>query len=107
VWKILGIKEKILELLVENDGLSFIGILDKYKEKYDVNLNESSGYKFLQRLRDNNMIITENHYYKPTAKGKNYQTDDLEFLKNLFEREAVEIRGSKLTKEDFERLDVI
>lgn len=107
MWKILGIKEKILELLVENDGLSFIGILDKYKEKYDVNLNESSGYKFLQRLRDNNMIITENHYYKPTVKGKNYQTDDLEFLKNLFEREVVEIRGSKLIKEDFERLDVI
>ena len=113
----MGIKEKILELIVKNDGLTYDTLNKKYKEKYNSELNKNSVYKFLQRLKNDKMIISESqtekdtkskqYIYKATAKGKNYKINDLEFLKELFEREAIEIKGNKLTKDDFERLDVI
>jgi len=113
----MGIKEKILGLIVENDGLSYENISKKYKEKYNSELNRNSIYKFLQRLKDDKMIIAESlkeketknkqYIYNATIKGKNYEINDLEFLKGLFEREAIWIIDEKLTKDDFERLDVI
>lgn len=103
----MGIKEKILKLIIESDGLSFDGILKKYKKEYNTELIESSAYKFLQRLRDDKMIITENHYYKPTAKGKDYQINDEEFLKRLLEKGAMKVYRDKVSQDDIERLKVM
>ena len=111
----MGVKEKILKLIVENDGLSYANVSKKYKEQYNTELNKKSGYKFLQRLKNDKMIISESqkgtkikHYiYKATVKGKSYQPNDLEYLKSLFEEGKVKIYGNKLSSDDTERLELI
>ena len=112
---LMGVKEKILTLIVENDGLSYANISKKYKEQYNAELNKNSGYKFLQRLKDDKMIISESqtekdtktkqYIYKATAKGKSYQPNDHEYLKDLIDKGAVKFYPEKLTSNDLERLE--
>ena len=114
---IIGVKEKILKLIVENDGLSYNNIATKYKDEYNTELNKKTGYKFLQRLKNEKMIISESqtekdtktkqYIYKATAKGKSHQPDDFEYLKSLFEEGKVRIYGNKLSSDDTERLEMI
>lgn len=112
----MGKKEQILELIKENDGLTYTTLIRKYNEKYDINpdnpdtLKEKSGYSYLKRLKKDGLIENDkgtNVLYKPTSKAFSDKPNDLEYLKSLFEKEKVEIIGSKLTKDDFERLELI
>ena len=74
----MGKKEKILELIKENDGLTYNKIISKYNEKYDPDdekhdtLKEKSGYSYLKRIKKDGLIENDkgiNVLYKPTAKA--------------------------------------
>jgi len=127
----MGKKERILELIIEFDGLTYKRIIELYNERYNPStITKETGYIFLQRLKgynkktkkfDNPILIRAESkdnvkgkcfFYKPTALALNQETfsdkiNDLEYLKSLFEKEKVEIIGSKLTKDDFKRLELI
>ena len=70
-------KEKILELIIENDGLSYKKLLEKCE-----GLKRKSGYKYLQRLKEDRLIISINDdniigksaFYKPTLKALNQES---------------------------------
>jgi len=121
----MGRKEKILNLIIEFDGLTINKIIVIYNERYNPDmLTKDLCYAYLQRLKGYGnkpiLVKAENKdnikgkcfIYKPTVLALNQEPfsdkiNDLEYLKSLFEKEKVEIIGSKLTKDDFKRLELI
>ncbi|MHA1988822.1 MAG: winged helix-turn-helix domain-containing protein [Promethearchaeota archaeon] len=107
----IGKKEKILELIKENDGLTYNKIIDKYNEKYNPDtVKRLSGYVYLRRLKKDGLIENDkgiNVLYKPTSKALTDNPDDFEYLKELFERGAVKLYKSKLNQDDITRLETI
>lgn len=107
----MGKKERILDLIKENDGLTYITLIRKYNEKFEPDtLKEKSGYSYLKRLKKLRLIENDkrkNTLYKPTPKALSDKPDDLEFVKSLFEREALKVYPKKVSKNDIERLKVL
>ena len=121
----MGKKERILELIKEFDGLTYKRIIELYNERYEPStITKETGYIFLQRLKgdDKNpeLIRAESKdnvkgkcfIYKPTSLALDQESfsnkiDDLEFLKSLFEREALKVYPKKVSKDDIERLKVL
>jgi len=88
----MGKKEKILELIKENDGLTYNKLITKYNEKYNTNPNNpdtikrKSAYVYLKRLRKERLIENDkgmNVYYKPTPKAYLTKEEQKELEKPL------------------------
>ena len=111
----ISVGEQIIEILKDELvlGLTFVKIKEKLREKYDREISKRGGYVYMKRLMDKGFVKAESVGQKIKAYKlipENLRKDitkDFEYLKSLFEREAIEIIGSKLTESDFKRLDVI
>lgn len=107
----IGKKEQILKLIKENDGLTYKTLETKYNNEFGANtFKKKSGYSLLKRLRKEGLITndnTRNTLYRATAKAFSDKPDDLEFVKSLFEKDALKVYPNKVSKDDIERLKVL
>ena len=103
----MGKKEKILELIMENDGLTYNKIIDKYNEKYDNptepdTIKRKSGYVYLKRLKDDDLIENEkgiNVLYKPTQKAL---TDNPDKVDSKYQKIVIRLLdGKNISEEEY------
>lgn len=92
---IIGIKENILELIKKHEGLTYNGIEKFYNKEYPDKLNISSVYKFLQRLREDELIYSVSETEK-AEKGKHFTYKPT--VKAYQKQETIESKYSKLLK---------
>jgi len=78
----MGKKERILKLIIENDGLTYTKIISKYNKEYSPDtVKKKSGYSYLKRLKKDGLIENDkgiNVLYMPTIKSLVDKPDNTE-----------------------------
>ena len=78
----MGKKERILDLIKDNDGLTYATLRTKYNLEFKQDtLKKKSGYVYLKRLKNDGLIENDkgiNVLYKPTALALNKDSESLE-----------------------------
>lgn len=78
----MGKKERILDLIKENDGLTYATLIKKYNLEFKPDtLKQKSGYVYLKRLKKAGLIENDkgiNVLYKATPKVLNKESESLE-----------------------------
>ncbi|MBY8988971.1 MAG: hypothetical protein KGD61_11000 [Candidatus Lokiarchaeota archaeon] len=116
--EVLTVGEMIREILKGYlvEGLTYNSVRKELKDKYGKTIHERGGYTFINREMEKGYITAKRvkgHIKVYTLMPENLRNEaktvkeNLAFLKGLFEDEKVEIIGSKLTKKDFNRLELI
>jgi len=99
----MGKKERILDLIKENDGLTYATLERKYNEKFGANkFNTNTGYVFLKRLKKAGLIENEkgiNVLYKPTQKAL---TDNPDKVDSKYQKIVIRLLdGKNISEEEY------
>ena len=107
-------KERIIQILKEaSAGFTYNEIITHYRKEFNEEL--LSGYEYLRKLRKDNIIESYNSAktkgkvltYRLIASEQKKEDDNLEFVKGLFEKDALKVYSDKVSKDDIERLKVL
>lgn len=102
----MGKKEKILELIKEDDGLTYNKIIDKYNEKYKPDtVKRLSGYVYLRRLKNDGLIENDkgiNVLYKPTPKALTEEPDNPNIVDSKYKKIVIDLLdGKNISEKDY------